>query len=75
MRPNDILKEIEKLELSEKLILIENIWDSITHRNHKLPMPEWKKLELKNRYELFQRGDLKLHDWKTAHEDIRKKHR
>ena len=29
MRPNEIVKEIDKLGLSKKLILVEDIWDGI----------------------------------------------
>ncbi len=39
MRPD----EITKLELSEKLRLVEDIWDSIAASNSELPMPEWQK--------------------------------
>ncbi len=41
MRPNEVIKEINKLELSEKLILVEDIWDSIAMSNSMLPLPEW----------------------------------
>lgn len=74
MEPNDILKEIDKLELSEKLILIEDVWDSIARSNAQLPMPEWQKQELKKRYESFNKGDLELHDWETVHKKIRSKY-
>ena len=74
MEPNDILKEIDKLELSEKLILVEDIWDSIARNNAQLPMPQWQKLELKRRYESFKNGDLELHDWETVHKEIRSKY-
>ena len=46
MRPNEIIKEIDNLGLSEKLILVEDIWDSIARNNAELPMPEWQKSEL-----------------------------
>ncbi len=31
MKPDEIAKEINKLELSEQLLLVEKIWDSIAH--------------------------------------------
>ncbi len=49
MKPQDLIAEIDKLELSEKLILVEDIWVSIAKANSKLPMPEWQKSELEKR--------------------------
>jgi putative addiction module component (TIGR02574 family) len=46
MRPNEIVRKINRLELSEKLLLVEDIWDSIAQKNHFLPMPTWQKGEL-----------------------------
>ncbi len=63
MRPNEIIKEIDNLGLSEKLLLVENIWDSIARYNGELPMPEWQKAELDKRYRDYKNGNLKLHNW------------
>ncbi len=71
MEPNDILAEIHKLELSEKFLLVEDIWDLIAKTNSKLPMPEWQKIELEKRGNEFQDGSLELKDWKTVHQKIR----
>ena len=49
MRPEEIKREIGKLNLSEKLLLIEDVWDSIAQSNSELPMPEWQKRELDKR--------------------------
>ncbi len=43
MRPTEIINEINKLALSEKIILVEDIWDDIARHNSELPMPEWQK--------------------------------
>ncbi len=71
MRPSEIIKEINKLELSEKLILVEDIWDSIAMSNSILPLPEWQKEELDKRYEEYKNGKLGLHDWKDVHSMVR----
>ena len=39
MRPKDIKHEIKKLNLAEKLLLVEDIWDSIAQSNSELPIP------------------------------------
>ena len=71
MKPNEILDEIDKLELSEKILLVEDIWDRIAKANSKLPMPEWQKSELVKREKEFQTEKPELKDWETIHEKIR----
>jgi putative addiction module component (TIGR02574 family) len=75
MRSNKIIKEIDSLGLSEKLILVEDIWDSIARSNAELPMPEWQKAELDKRYGDYKNGKLKLHDWEGVHEELRDKYK
>jgi putative addiction module component (TIGR02574 family) len=75
MRSEKIRDEISKLELSEKLLLVEDIWDSIAASNAELPMPEWQKQELDKRHQEYKEGKLDLHDWKSVHEDLREKYK
>lgn len=75
MNTNEIVKEIDKLDLSEKLILVEDIWDNIAQNNEELPMPEWQKAKLDQRYSDFKDGNLKLHDWESIHEELRNKYK
>ncbi len=57
MRPDRIKQEIDRLNLSEKLLLLADVWDSIALSNSELPMPEWQKRELDRRYREYQAGD------------------
>ena len=75
MRPNEIVEEIKKLNLAEKLLLIEDVWDSIAQSNLELPMAEWQKQELDKRYREYRAGNQKLYDWQSVHEEIRNKHK
>lgn len=75
MRAEQIKIEIEGLELSEKLLLVEDLWDSIAASNSELPMPEWQKEELNRRYKEYQQGKLELHDGKSVHEELRGKYK
>ncbi len=72
---NNITDRIDKLGLSEKLILVEDIWDSIARDNAELPMPEWQKSELDKRYIELENGKLKLHDWQGVHEELRNQYK
>ncbi len=71
MRTQEIKDGISKLELSEKLLLVEDIWDSIAASNSDLPMPEWQKRELDRRYKEYKDGKIELHNWKTVHKELR----
>jgi putative addiction module component (TIGR02574 family) len=75
MSPSQLINEIDKLDLSEKLMLVEDIWDSIARSNSELPLPEWQKVELDKRYKEYKSGKLALHEWKEVHEGLRKKHK
>lgn len=75
MRPNEIIKEIDNWGLSEKLILVEDIWDSIARNNAELPMPEWQISELDKRYRDYKNGKVKLHNWEGIHDELRNKYK
>lgn len=74
MNQNEIMKEINRLGLPEKLILVEDIWDSIALSNSELPMPEWQKVELEKRYSDYNNGKLTLHDWQSVHSGLRNRY-
>jgi len=48
MRPDQIKEEVRELTLSEKLLLVEDIWDLIAADNSEIPVPAWQKKELDN---------------------------
>ncbi len=73
MKPEQIKLEVERLDLSEKLMLVEEIWDSIAESNSELPMPQWQKEELDKRYDAYQKGNIELHSWEDINISIRKK--
>lgn len=74
MRLNELAREVDKLRLSEKLLLVEEIWDSIAKQNDSLPMPAWQKVELEKRYSEYKEGALELHNWETVHAQLRENH-
>ncbi len=74
MRPDEIKKEISELGLSEKLLLVEDIWDSIAADNSEIPMSVWQKKELDKRYKEYKEGKLGLHNWEEVHKDLREKY-
>jgi putative addiction module component (TIGR02574 family) len=75
MRPDEIKHEISKLNLAEKLLLVEDVWDSIAQGNSELPLSESQKKELDKRYKEYKAEEQNLHDWQSVHEEIRNKYK
>jgi len=75
MTIDQLKSEIGKLNLADKLLLVEDVWDSIADDTATLPMPEWHRRELERRSEEYRKGDLELHDSDDVHQAIREKYR
>ncbi len=75
MESDKITDEINRMSLSQKLILAQDIWDSIALESNKLPMPEWQKNELEKRYGLYKQGQVELHEWRQIHNELRERHK
>ena len=71
MSSEEIRQEVKLLGLAEKLLLVEDVWDSIALSNSELPLPDWQKKELDKRYREYKAGKQDLHDWKSVHEGLR----
>ena len=74
MEPNRITDEIKRLSLPQRLIIAQDIWDSIALESDKLTMPEWQKSELEKRYDQYKQGKLRLHDWREVHAELRERY-
>lgn len=75
MEPDKIIAEINRMSLLQKLILAQDIWDSIALLGGKLPMPEWQKNELNKRYDLYKQEKMELHEWQSVHNELREKYK
>ena len=71
MQPEQIISEIKRLSVSQKLLIAQDIWDSIAMENGNISMPDWQKDELKKRYQDFKQGKMALHDWREVHAKFR----
>jgi len=71
MRANEIKHEVDQLAMSEKLLLVKEIWDSIAQSNGQIPLHEWQKSELEKIYAEYQQGNQPLHSLDTVHESLR----
>ncbi len=60
-------KEIFRLSVAERILLIEKIWDSIEHENLKLSHSH--KQELDKRLERFKQGKTRFYSWDEVKQD------
>ncbi|NQU64615.1 MAG: addiction module protein [SAR324 cluster bacterium] len=58
--------------MSQKLNLMESIWDDLTKDEKKLMSPDWHKDILEDRELALASGRVKVSDWEEAKERIRK---
>jgi putative addiction module component (TIGR02574 family) len=75
MTEKELIKEIANLNISERILLVEDIWDSIAQANNELPLHEWQKQELNHRYNDYKNGNLKLQDWNSVHSELKDKYK
>lgn len=64
MRVKD-LPEISKLSTSEKILLVEDLWDSISSNESDVPVPESHRAELDKRLKRYESAPgalLSLHE-------------
>ena len=61
---------IKKLNLKEKLQLIDMLWNDILTRETEIPSPSWHENILKDRKEAVEKGIEKILDWEKAKESI-----
>ncbi|MEM8642626.1 MAG: addiction module protein [Cyanobacteria bacterium P01_G01_bin.54] len=60
-----------KLTLSEKLQLLEDLWDSIAQTPEQLPVLDWQKEELAQRKAAYLQKPNSGSSWEAAKERIR----
>jgi putative addiction module component (TIGR02574 family) len=66
--------EIRKLSLSEKLQLVEDLWDDIASGPDQLPIPEWHLEELDRRENEQSRNPQRGSSWDEVRARIRGGH-
>jgi len=65
MRPEQIKAEVNQLELSEKLTLVEDIWDSIAQINDEPTLSQWQE-EITKRVLAVESGNAIGLDFKDS---------
>jgi putative addiction module component (TIGR02574 family) len=62
------------LPLSERIQLVEDLWDSIAAESEGLPLPDWQKEELARREAEYARDPGLASTWEEAKQRILSRH-
>ena len=65
------LAEIMQLSITERIQLVEDIWDSISTAPESLPLTEAQRLELDRRSAAYREDPATVVPWSEARERIR----
>lgn len=68
---NAEFQKVFELALSEKLQLVEDLWDSIASVPEQIPVLEWQKEELARRKAAYLQNPNSGSSWEEAKERIR----
>lgn len=63
--------EIEKLSVTEKIQVMESLWDSLCTNADNINSPAWHSEVLQQREEMLNDGTDTFIDWNDAKKDIR----
>ena len=73
MRMAEISLPLDRMSLSEKMSVIERVWQSIDEAE--FTSPAWHEAVLRDREEAVRRGEAKFSSWPEAKKRIRKRAR
>lgn len=62
MKP-DLAKQIKELSIPERILLVEEIWDSIVHENEGFEISQSQKEELDRRLQSYQQYPSQGRTW------------
>jgi putative addiction module component (TIGR02574 family) len=68
---NTEFTQVFELTLSEKLQLLEDLWDSIAQAPEQIPVLDWQKEELAKRKDAYLLNPSSGSSWEAAKERIR----
>ncbi len=64
------LENIKKLSVSERILIIEDIWDSIISSKEDFPITDEQKKELDSRLEVYNKNPKEGKSWKEVKNNI-----
>jgi len=67
-----VAENLEKLSASEKILIVEELWDQLAKEDSSVAIPEWQKEELAKRKEQMQDGGGSFYTWPQILAEIRR---
>jgi len=64
------LRELESLSVSERVQIVEDLWDSIARSNADIPLPQWQKDELDRRKRNYLQNPDSGLTWDQVKQDV-----
>jgi putative addiction module component (TIGR02574 family) len=68
-----LVEQIKKLSIPERILIVEDIWDSIALSNDELSLTKDQKAELNHRLNDYNNNKLNSSDWKSVKKRIESK--
>jgi hypothetical protein len=65
--------DFRQMTLTEKLGLMEALWDELCRREEEIPVPDWHQQVLDERERQIEEGKAIFTDWETAKKRIAKR--
>ena len=65
-----IIQELEVLPVSERVQIVEDLWDSIACSNADVPIPQWQKDELAQRKQRYLQNPASAMTWDQVKKDL-----
>jgi hypothetical protein len=69
------IESLRQLPRSEKLKLMESLWEDLSRPDHEFESPAWHAQELAATERRLAEGKEQILDWETAKESLRSKFR
>ena len=66
----EAIPHFAELSSSEKLLLLEELWDDLADHPSEVPVPHWQKRELEKRYEEYLRNPAEGSPWPEVRERL-----
>ncbi|MBU0560973.1 MAG: addiction module protein [Bacteroidetes bacterium] len=66
----DTLKNIKKLSIAERILIVEDIWDSIITSKEEIPVSDEQKEKLDSRIEAYYKNPNEVKTWSEVRNSI-----
>ena len=66
----EAIPHFAELSSSEKLLLLEELWDDLAEHPSEVPVPDWQKRELEQRYQEFLQNPSEGSPWPEVRERL-----